>query len=49
MPNLASPISFATIKSFTAETYERSRVFSESEAYRRSNARAIAQINEIIS
>ncbi len=32
----------ATIKSFTAETYERSRVLSESEAYRRSNARASA-------
>ncbi|MEG4454990.1 ABC transporter ATP-binding protein [Microcoleus sp. N9_A1] len=32
----------ATIKSFTAETYERGRVLTESEAYRRSNARAIA-------
>ncbi|QMS92054.1 ABC transporter ATP-binding protein [Nostoc edaphicum CCNP1411] len=32
----------ATIKSFTAETYERDRVLSESEAYRRSNRQAIA-------
>jgi ATP-binding cassette, subfamily B, bacterial len=32
----------ATIKSFTAEEYERDRVTQESEAYRRSNARAIA-------
>ncbi|MBW4676571.1 MAG: ABC transporter ATP-binding protein/permease [Desmonostoc geniculatum HA4340-LM1] len=32
----------ATIKSFTAESYERGRVSSESEAYRRSNGRAIA-------
>jgi ATP-binding cassette subfamily B protein len=32
----------ATIKSFTAETYERSRVLSESEAYSRSNGKAIA-------
>ncbi|MDZ8136590.1 MAG: ABC transporter ATP-binding protein [Nostoc sp. DedQUE04] len=32
----------ATIKSFTAETYERGRVLSESEAYRRSNGKAIA-------
>jgi ATP-binding cassette subfamily B protein len=32
----------ATIKSFTAELYERSRVMDESEAYRRSNQRAIA-------
>ncbi|MEM7591899.1 MAG: ABC transporter ATP-binding protein [Cyanobacteria bacterium P01_A01_bin.83] len=32
----------ATIKSFTAETYERDRVTIESEAYRRSNAKAIA-------
>lgn len=32
----------ATIKSFTAETYERDRVGAESEAYRRSNGRAIA-------
>ncbi|MEX0272173.1 ABC transporter ATP-binding protein [Leptolyngbyaceae cyanobacterium UHCC 1019] len=32
----------ATIKSFTAEAYERDRVLMESEAYRRSNARAIA-------
>ncbi|MBG1261083.1 ABC transporter ATP-binding protein [Nostoc commune] len=40
---LANNISgIATIKSFTAENYERWRVFSESEAYRRSNARAIA-------
>ncbi|MEH2256376.1 ABC transporter ATP-binding protein [Nostoc sp.] len=31
----------ATIKSFTAETYEQSRVLSESEAYRRSNREAI--------
>lgn len=32
----------ATIKSFTAEAYERDRVELESEAYRRSNASAIA-------
>lgn len=32
----------ATIKSFTAEQYELDRVGSESEAYRRSNRRAIA-------
>lgn len=32
----------ATIKSFTAEAYERARVTDESEAYRRSNGRAIA-------
>ncbi|WP_416671403.1 ABC transporter ATP-binding protein [Egbenema bharatensis] len=32
----------ATIKSFTAEAYERDRVYVESEAYRRSNGRAIA-------
>jgi ATP-binding cassette subfamily B protein len=32
----------ATIKSFTAEDYERDRVTVESEAYRRSNSRAIA-------
>ncbi|MBE9193431.1 ABC transporter ATP-binding protein [Gloeocapsopsis crepidinum LEGE 06123] len=32
----------ATIKSFTAEPYERSRVMDESEAYRRSNQKAIA-------
>jgi len=32
----------ATIKSFTAETYERDRVKKESEAYRRSNGKAIA-------
>ncbi|MEB3338120.1 MAG: ABC transporter ATP-binding protein [Leptolyngbyaceae bacterium] len=32
----------ATIKSFTAEAYESDRVFQESEAYRRSNSRAIA-------
>jgi ATP-binding cassette subfamily B protein len=32
----------ATIKSFTAEAYERERVRDESEAYRRSNYRAIA-------
>nr|WP_246841486.1 ABC transporter transmembrane domain-containing protein [Chroococcidiopsis sp. TS-821] len=32
----------ATIKSFTAEPYERSRVIDESEAYRRSNQKAIA-------
>lgn len=32
----------ATIKSFTAEQYERDRVLTESEAYRRSNGRAIA-------
>lgn len=32
----------ATIKSFTAEAYERDRVWQESNAYRRSNKRAIA-------
>ncbi|MBE9106892.1 ABC transporter ATP-binding protein [Nostoc cf. edaphicum LEGE 07299] len=32
----------ATIKSFTAEAYERDRVLFESEAYRRSNRQAIA-------
>ncbi|MGG6293646.1 ABC transporter ATP-binding protein [Leptolyngbya sp. AN02str] len=32
----------ATIKSFTAEAYERNRVYQESESYRRSNGRAIA-------
>ncbi|PNW42145.1 UNVERIFIED_CONTAM: ABC transporter [Euhalothece sp. KZN 001] len=32
----------ATIKSFTAESYERDRVKKESEAYRRSNGKAIA-------
>ncbi|ESA35151.1 xenobiotic-transporting atpase [Leptolyngbya sp. Heron Island J] len=32
----------ATIKSFTAEAYERERVIIESNAYRRSNAKAIA-------
>ena len=32
----------ATIKSFTAETYERESVTAESNAYRRSNAKAIA-------
>ncbi|MEM9804580.1 MAG: ABC transporter ATP-binding protein, partial [Cyanobacteria bacterium P01_D01_bin.56] len=32
----------ATIKSFTAEAYERDRVTAESNAYRRSNANAIA-------
>jgi ATP-binding cassette, subfamily B, bacterial len=32
----------ATIKSFTTEAYERDRVTTESEAYRRSNGRAIA-------
>jgi ATP-binding cassette, subfamily B, bacterial len=32
----------ATIKSFTAEEYEQERVIQESEAYRRSNGRAIA-------
>lgn len=32
----------ATIKSFTAEAYERDRVTIESEAYRRSNGKAIA-------
>ncbi|NJL37078.1 MAG: ABC transporter ATP-binding protein [Leptolyngbyaceae cyanobacterium SM1_4_3] len=31
-----------TIKSFTAEAYERDRVYQESNAYRRSNQRAIA-------
>lgn len=32
----------ATIKSFAAETYERDRVWQDSDAYRRSNRRAIA-------
>jgi ATP-binding cassette, subfamily B, bacterial len=32
----------ATIKSFTAEAYERDRVYQESDAYRRGNQRAIA-------
>jgi ATP-binding cassette, subfamily B, bacterial len=32
----------ATIKSFTAEDYERDRVTDDSEAYRRSNSKAIA-------
>jgi ATP-binding cassette, subfamily B, bacterial len=32
----------ATIKSFTTEDYERSRVLDESDAYRRSNRKAIA-------
>jgi len=32
----------ATVKSFTAEAYESDRVYQESEAYRRSNRRAIA-------
>jgi len=32
----------ATIKSFTTEDYERSRVLDESDAYRRSNKKAIA-------
>jgi len=32
----------ATIKSFTAEEYERERVSADSDAYRQSNARAIA-------
>jgi ATP-binding cassette subfamily B protein len=32
----------ATIKSFTAEAYESNRVYQESDAYRRSNQRAIA-------
>ncbi|MBD2091507.1 ABC transporter ATP-binding protein [Microcoleus sp. FACHB-1515] len=32
----------ATVKSFTAEAYERDRVRQESDAYRRSNRRAIA-------
>jgi ATP-binding cassette, subfamily B, bacterial len=32
----------ATIKSFTTEAYERDRITTESEAYRRSNGRAIA-------
>lgn len=32
----------ATIKSFTAEAYERDRVLAESDAYRRSNGKAIA-------
>ncbi len=32
----------ATIKSFTAETYESDRVYQDSEAYRRGNQRAIA-------
>jgi ATP-binding cassette, subfamily B, bacterial len=35
-------INIATIKSFTAEAYESDRVYQESEAYRRSNQRAIA-------
>ncbi|PHV62063.1 ABC transporter ATP-binding protein [Cyanobacterium aponinum] len=40
---LANNISgIATIKSFTAEIYEQSRVKNESEAYRRSNRSAIA-------
>ncbi|MDZ8105283.1 MAG: ABC transporter ATP-binding protein [Nostoc sp. DedQUE12a] len=40
---LANNISgIATIKSFTAEAYESDRLFTESEAYRRSNKRAIA-------
>ena len=40
---LANNISgIATIKSFTAQTYEKKRVISESEAYRRSNRKAIA-------
>ncbi|WPF89196.1 ABC transporter ATP-binding protein [Cyanobacterium aponinum AL20118] len=40
---LANNISgIATIKSFTAEVYEQSRVKNESEAYRRSNRSAIA-------
>jgi ATP-binding cassette, subfamily B, bacterial len=40
---LANNISgIATIKSFTAETYESDRVYQESDAYRRSNKRAIA-------
>ena len=40
---LANNISgIATIKSFTAEIYEQSRVKNESEAYRRSNSSAIA-------
>ncbi|RUR72992.1 ABC transporter ATP-binding protein [Chlorogloeopsis fritschii PCC 9212] len=40
---LANNISgIATIKSFTAEAYESDRVYQESEAYRRSNKRAIA-------
>ncbi|MEG3886948.1 ABC transporter ATP-binding protein, partial [Microcoleus sp. herbarium19] len=39
---LANNISgIATIKSFTAEAYESDRVLTESEAYRRSNKRAI--------
>jgi ATP-binding cassette, subfamily B, bacterial len=32
----------ATVKSFTAEAYERDRVYQESDAYRRHNQRAIA-------
>ncbi|MBW4619662.1 MAG: ABC transporter ATP-binding protein/permease [Cyanosarcina radialis HA8281-LM2] len=32
----------ATIKSFTAETYESDRVYQESDVYRRNNGRAIA-------
>lgn len=40
---LANNISgIATIKSFTAEAYESDRVLTESEAYRRSNKKAIA-------
>jgi len=40
---LANNISgIATIKSFTAEDYERNRVYQESDAYRKSNTRAIA-------
>ena len=40
---LANNISgIATIKSFTAQTYEKKRVVSESNAYRRSNRKAIA-------
>jgi ATP-binding cassette subfamily B protein len=35
-------LGIATIKSFTAEAYESDRVYQESEAYRRSNKRAIA-------
>jgi ATP-binding cassette, subfamily B, bacterial len=46
MPCVIKPESLAiaspTIKSFTAETYESDRVYQESEAYRRSNGRAIA-------
>lgn len=32
----------ATIKSYTAEAYERDRIYQESDAYRRSNGKAIA-------